>query len=210
MTRLSWQSPRAIFILLAVMISGFAADVATKSWAFRNVAGQPVVLEPEQLINNSHFMPIPFHEGVVAIPGRVLNFRLVLNDGVIFGLGSQQRGVWIVFTFGALALAMWIFSHTTARNTMVHFAIGLVLGGGFGNLYDRIFVGRVRDFMHLFPDRHLPFGWSWPGGTSELFPWIFNTGDILLLTGMALLMIYYWKQPTTETATSSNDQPDLK
>jgi signal peptidase II len=128
----------------------------------------------------------------------MLNFRLVLNDGAVFGIGSQQRGFFILFTIAALGIAGWIFSnHTFANNTLSHVAIGCVLGGGVGNLFDRIFVGRVRDFMYLFPDRHLPFGWSWPGGNTELFPWIFNTGDVLLLCGMGLLMMYFWKQPST-------------
>lgn len=193
----AWRSPRAWVILLVVTVAGFATDVMTKSWAFQEIAGQPVILERDQLLSNPHWSPIPIHEGVVAIPGRILDFRLVLNDGAVFGIGSQQRVFFIFFTLAALMIAAWIFGrHTTKNNTIAHIAVGLILGGGLGNLYDRIFVGRVRDFMHLFPDRHLPFELSWPGNNSELFPWIFNTGDVLLLMGMGLLMIFFWRQPT--------------
>lgn len=194
----AWRSPRAWAILLIVTITGFTADLLTKAWAFQEIAGNPVIVEREQLLSNPNWTPIPMHEGVVAIPGRLLHFRLVLNDGAVFGIGSQKRLFFIFFTLIALAIAAWIFGrHTTKNNTVAHIAIGLILGGGLGNLYDRIFIGRVRDFMHLFPDRHLPFELSWPGSNSELFPWIFNTGDVLLLTGMGLLMIFFWKQPTT-------------
>jgi signal peptidase II len=193
----AWKSPRAWLLLLAVTVAGFAADISTKAWAFSAVTQEPVILEREQLLSNPHWTPIPVHDGVVVIPGRLLDFRLVLNDGAVFGIGSQQRLFFIIFTFVALGIAGWIFSrHTTSKNTLAHFAIGLVLGGGIGNLYDRIFVGRVRDFMHIFPDRHLPFEWSWSGNNTELFPWIFNTGDVLLLTGMGILMIFFWRQPT--------------
>jgi signal peptidase II len=193
----AWKSPRAWLLLLAVTVSGFAADISTKVWAFRSVTQEPVILEREQLLSNPNWNPIPVHDGLVAIPGRLLDFRLVLNDGAVFGIGSQQRLFFIIFTFIALGIAGWIFSrHTTAKNSLAHFAIGLVLGGGIGNLYDRIFVGRVRDFMHIFPDRHLPFELAWPGNNTELFPWIFNTGDVLLLTGMGILMIFFWRQPT--------------
>ena len=206
----SWKSPRAWVILLTVMLAGFSIDLLTKAWAFQNVANQPVLLARDQLLSNPHWTPIPIHEGVVAIPGRLLNFRLVLNDGAVFGIGSQKRTFFIFFTFAALGIAGWIFSrHTTKSNTLAHIAIGLVLGGGLGNLYDRIFVGRVRDFMYLFPDRHLPFSWSWPGNNTELFPWIFNTGDVLLLTGMGLLMLFFWKQPTPKrTPTQATPKPD--
>lgn len=183
------------------MIVGFALDLSSKRMAFDNVANQQVILEREQLISNPNWSPIPPHEAVVVIPNNLLNFRLVLNDGAVFGIASQQRMFFIIFTFLALGFAGWIFAqHTSSKNTMAHIAIGLVLGGGLGNLYDRIFVGRVRDFMHMFPDRHLPFGWSWPGSNSELFPWIFNTGDVLLLTGMGLLMIFFWRQPKSTSS----------
>ncbi|MBT6269335.1 MAG: signal peptidase II [Phycisphaerae bacterium] len=196
----AWKSPRAWIILITVMLLGFSADIATKNWAFNSVASHPVVLERDQLLSNPNWTPIPLHQGKVAIPGRILNFRLVLNDGAVFGIGSQQRFFFIFFTFAALGIASWIFSkHTSKNNTIAHIAIGLVLGGGLGNLYDRVFIGRVRDFMHMLPDRHLPFGWSWPGSNSELFPWIFNTGDVLLLTGMGLLMLFFWTQPTPTT-----------
>lgn len=207
----AWKSPRAWLILLTVMVAGFSADITTKTWAFQNIANQPVILEREQLLSNPHWTPIPKHEGVVAIPGKLLNFRLVLNDGAIFGIGSQQRIFFIVFTFAALGIAGWIFSRHTSKNSLIaHIAIGLVLGGGLGNLYDRIFVGRVRDFMHLFPDRHLPFSWSWPGSNTELFPWIFNVGDVLLLTGMGLLMIFFWWQPSREKRATETQRCEEK
>lgn len=193
----AWRSPRSWVILLLVASVGFIADISTKTWAFETIAKSPVILERDQLLSNPNWTPIPIHEGVVAIPGRLLNFRLVLNDGAVFGIGSQQRIFFILFTVFALFIAGWIFGrHTTGKNTVAHIALGLILGGGLGNLYDRMFIGRVRDFMHLFPDRHLPFELSWPGSNSELFPWIFNTGDVLLLTGMGLLMIFFWRQPT--------------
>ena len=193
----AWRSPKAWTTLLLVMVVGFSADIYSKSLAFEKVAKTPIILEREQLLSNSNWTPIPMHEGVVVIPGKLLNFRLVLNDGAVFGIGSQQRVFFIIFTLIALCIAGWIFGrHTTKNNTFAHIALGLILGGGLGNLYDRIFIGRVRDFMYMLPDRHLPFGWSWPGSNSgELFPWIFNTGDVLLLSGMAMLMIFFWKQP---------------
>jgi signal peptidase II len=201
MTNTAWRSPRAWIILIIVTLIGFSTDIITKTWAFNTITEKPVVLERELLLSNPQWTPIPIHQGIVAIPGKLLNFRLVLNDGAVFGIGSQQRVFFILFTFVALGIAGWIFAkHTSAKNTIAHIALGLVLGGGLGNLYDRVFIGRVRDFMHMFPDRHLPFGWSWPGTNSELFPWIFNIGDVLLLTGMGLLMIFFWKQPTHQNA----------
>jgi signal peptidase II len=67
--------------------------------------------------------------------------------------------------------------------------LALVLAGGIGNMVDRVSVGAVRDFLHLFPRRELPFGLHWPGGSDEWFPWVFNVADMELIAGMCLLML---------------------
>jgi lipoprotein signal peptidase len=43
--------------------------------------------------------------------------------------------------------------------------------------------------LWLFPDVKLPFGLAWPGGSRELYPWIFNLADVWLLAGIVLVAI---------------------
>ena len=38
--------------------------------------------------------------------------------------------------------------------------------------------GAVRDFLYMFPRRNLPFNLHWPGGSAEIFPWVFNVADM--------------------------------
>ena len=54
----------------------------------------------------------------------------------------------------------------------------LIIGGGIGNMIDRIFYGVVIDFIDFcaFPD---------------LWKWIFNGADSFVCVGVALLIIYY-------------------
>ena len=73
---------------------------------------------------------------------------------------------------------------------MAHIGLGLILAGGIGNLYDRVLFSVVRDFVHLLPGWTLPFNWRWGGQTNEIFPWVFNVADVMLLTGMGLLMLH--------------------
>ena len=183
-------STAAWITLCIVFAVGMAVDLASKSLAFQYVGSTPVILNREEIIHDPTFQ-IPWHQPVHILPGRLLDFNLVINRGAVFGLGENRRVAFIAFTAFAAAAGLFVFTRwTSARDRLAHIALGLILAGGIGNLYDRINFGVVRDFLHMFPGRKLPFGLSWPGGNPELFPWVFNVADVLLLTGMSLLMIH--------------------
>jgi len=180
--RRAWRSPLAWVVLIIVCATGVFADLGLKAWAFHNVAPDPVVLE--------HDEHIPTHQPVVIIR-RLLNLHLVKNEGAVFGIGANQRMFFIAFTIAALVSAVAVFGRWTKANaTIAHIAIGLIIAGGLGNLYDRLHFGFVRDFLHMLPGWSLPFGLNWPGGNSEVFPWVFNIADVMLLFGMGTMMWY--------------------
>ena len=186
--RRAWRSPLAWVVLLSVVALGLAADLGLKVWSFRNVAPEPIVLDAEVI--SQPYWHIPAHPPTVVIPG-VLHLHLVKNEGAVFGIGADRRMFFIVFTFAALAAAFAVRGRwTTDDATVAHLAIALIIAGGVGNLYDRVQFGFVRDFLHILPGWQMPFGWSWPGGNSEIFPWVFNVADVMLLFGMGTLMWY--------------------
>jgi signal peptidase II len=185
----AWRSPRAWTLLLLAFAAALALDLWTKDWAFRTVAGEPMVLQYEQIAGHPEYR-LPWHAGVPAIPGDLLDFHLVLNHGAVFGIGQGRGAVFVVFTVVAVLTALVIFGrYTSARSWVSHLGIALVLAGGIGNMWDRLTVGAVRDFMHLFPRRTLPWNLHWPGGGNEWFPWVFNAADVELIAGMCLLML---------------------
>ena len=164
---------------------GLAADLASKAWAF-----QGIQLDRQMLLRNPDWHPPP-DEPVALMPWRLLDLNRVINRGAVFGIGTNQRFFFITFTLGALVVGLVVFGRmTTRRHPLAHIAIAFILAGGVGTLYDRIVFSVVRDFLHMLPGRPLPFDWRWPGGSPELFPWVFNVADMLLLLGMILLMIH--------------------
>lgn len=179
-------------ILLSVLIAGLALDLGSKTWSFeRVIPGHPVHLDRQRLLLDLDYNPIPPHQGLRALPWDLLEFQLVINRGAVFGIGPNRRFFFIAFTLGALAVGLFVFGRLTGRDhRLAHIAIGLILAGGIGNLYDRIVIGVVRDFLHMLPGYHLPLGWKWPGGSPDMFPWVFNVADVMLLTGMGLLMLH--------------------
>ncbi len=200
-------------VLVAVTIAALGTDLWSKSAAFDRVAGQPVVLDREQVIAASASprgpgAVIPLHDPVEAVPG-MLDFTLVLNRGAVFGIAAGKRWVFVAFTMGAVCFALFGFSRWTHRRQwVVHTAIGLVLGGGLGNLYDRLMYACVRDFLHPLPGVQLPFGLKWPGGNTELWPYVSNIADLYLIVGIAVLVIHVWRSPQEQPLTSTGTPAD--
>lgn len=189
----AWRSPRAWLTLLAVFALALSADLWSKAAAFERVAPYPVVLEHDEV--SQPLYRVPWHDGIRAISPDLLDFRLVVNHGAVFGIGQNARGVFVAFTIIAVVAGVFVFGWwTRSESFWAHVAIGLILAGGIGNLYDRVCFGAVRDFLYMFPRRHLPWQVAWPNGSTELFPWVFNVADMLLLAGMAILIFHARKE----------------
>jgi signal peptidase II len=179
------KHPPAITLFMITAAVLLAVDLWTKHTAFEHVAGEPVALERDA---EGRLDPIPPHSGVVLVPN-VLALRLTLNEGAVFGLGQGGRWVFVGFTAIAVSVLTYVFLRSPPRARVLHIALGMVLAGALGNLYDRLVYGVVRDLLHLFPGVRLPFGWSWPDGSDGLYPWIFNVADVCLVCGLVVLMI---------------------
>jgi signal peptidase II len=118
--------------------------------------------------------------GPSAFPVKVLpifDLVLVFNRGISFGLFTQnaQTGVLMLtlMTFAIIiVLLVWLW-----RLTVVYMAvaIGLIIGGAFGNMLDRIWWGAVVDFLH--------FHWQ-----SYAFP-AFNVADTFITIGAGLIVL---------------------
>ena len=185
-------SPRAWATLIIAMLVSVTLDLASKAWAFRSLASMPVHIDRTEVLsaNNQLWTLVPEHTTRTVIP-QVLDFKLVLNPGAVFGIGAGRRWFFVVFTVVAIAIGVWMFATwTRSRDRLSHCAIGLILGGGLGNLYDRLMFACVRDFIHPLPDVLLPFGWSWPWGGRDVWPYVSNVADALLIVGVVILA---WK-----------------
>lgn len=200
----AWKSKAAWFTLLVVTIGSLAVDLGTKWLAFKSIAGRPVVLTREQVLSLAADNPrlvgtlVPPHEPLTIIPN-VLDLTLVLNPGAVFGMGPGKRWFFIIFTAIALFFGMWMFAKwTRSRDTVAHAAIGLLLGGGLGNLYDRLMLGCVRDFLHPLPGLKFPNGWKPLGGDGQVWPYVSNVADLFLLIGIGMLLVFLWRRDASQ------------
>ena len=115
------------------------------------------------------------------------------NSGTAFGLFPDQTTFLIVASFFANGFLFYFYRTQAMPSVFLRLAIGLQLGGAFGNLLDRVRSGVVVDFIDVGP---------WP---------IFNLADSSIVVGIALLATaVILGRDTTEPAEPTDDpaEPD--
>ena len=105
------------------------------------------------------------------------NLVLVHNTGAAFSFlaeaGGWQRWFFTAVAVGISALLIWML-RKPGTGTLLSFGLALVLGGALGNLYDRVTLGKVVDFVQLHAA-----GYYWPA---------FNVADSAITVGVVLLV----------------------
>jgi signal peptidase II len=186
-------------VLVGVLVTGLAADLISKQVAFDRIASSPFVVSRAEVLDAPDLRRlIPDHEPVVVVPG-LLELTLVLNPGAVFGIGAGKRWLFVAFTAVALVMGLMMFLRwTRAGDWLAHSSLGLLLAGGLGNLYDRLSFACVRDFIHPLPGVHLG-GW-------EVWPYVSNVADALLIVGIIGLMWHLWRaDPRRATQRPASD-----
>jgi len=115
-----------------------------------------------------------------------------VNHGALFGmdggLGMSANTVFaIISLLAASAIIYWSTQRNLARDWTLCAALGLILAGTLGNLYDRTVFNGVRDFIYW----HYQDKFDWP---------VFNIADCCLVVGAGLLLLQaFWsRQPAIE------------
>jgi lipoprotein signal peptidase len=174
------RSYRVLFWVLA--LAGLAADQASKYGVFAwlaNVPGNTHVLFADQE-RRGFALVAQFEHNEDGTLKKTADGRKVphVNHGALFGFLRDYEswanvGFAVISLLAAAAILYWSTQQTTARDAALCAALGLILAGTLGNLYDRLVFNGVRDFLH----------WNY------LFDWpVFNLADCCLVVGAGLLL----------------------
>ena len=140
-----------IYTLLGVL----SADLITKELA-------------QEYLSDRHYSPFPF-----------LKLFLIHNKGAAFGFFSDLPDIirvpLLTLTPVVAFLVTYIYSGKDSRHLFA-VAMGMIGGGALGNLYDRIFLGEVRDFIHLHAGN-----FYWPA---------FNLADASITIALGILIFH--------------------
>jgi signal peptidase II len=147
-------SLRALGLLAAVAVVAYGLDQGTKLLVTTNVGlGETVPLL-----------------------GDVLQLHYVTNPGAAFSLATGFTWVLSVVALGVIAFIVWFAPRIRSLGWATMF--GLVLGGAFGNVTDRLTrppgfgIGHVVDFVQVI-----------------YFPAIFNLADVAVVSAMGLFLL---------------------
>ena len=127
-----------------------AADQGIKAWA------------------TAQLMPV----GVMAVLPGIVELRYVLNDGMAFSMLAGKQGILIgVTSLMLIGVLVWLLRGDMPLLERISWT--LVLGGGIGNLIDRVLNGVVVDYINLLFMRFA----------------VFNFADICVCVGVGLLIL---------------------
>lgn len=122
---------------------------------------------------------IAMYSHIQVIPGF---FRITHteNTGAAFSLFADSPSHWktsalIAFSLVAMVIVIGLLWKQKQALTTTGIALSLILGGAFGNLWDRVASGRVVDFLLFYVRQY-----QWP---------VFNLADSSIVIGACLLVI---------------------
>lgn len=104
-----------------------------------------------------------------------LELTLSHNTGVAFGLAKGGGSGIVVLTALALGVIAFVFSRYPTRPGL-WVGVGLLAGGAFGNLADRVRVDAVTDYVQIG---------SWPA---------FNLADVAVIAGVAIFVLSFLRE----------------
>lgn len=174
--------PVSRYVLFGAIASiGLGLDLYSKWWMFHTL-GMPG-MDP----------------GIWLLP-EVFGFQTSLNEGALWGMGQGQQNVFITLSFVAsVAILYWLFVQRAAHDLWTTTALGGVMAGILGNLYDRL---GLPGLLWNYPDDRIgqPVyavrDWIY----FKLIEWpLFNIADSLLVCGCIMLALQAWWTPDERT-----------
>ncbi|MDR3584810.1 MAG: signal peptidase II [Desulfosporosinus sp.] len=110
-------------------------------------------------------------ETLIVIP-KVFHLTFVLNPGAAFGLMAGRTWIFVVTALLVVGGVIYGQFRIPRSEMLTRLAIGMIGGGALGNLYDRLVIGRVVDYLDF-----------------QIWPFVFNFADSMIVVGVGLFML---------------------
>lgn len=124
----------------------------------------------------------------------VLNLTYVENTGAAFGMLSNSRWIFMVASILIIIILVAYILIAKPKSKATLISLGMICGGGIGNMIDRIFKGYVVDFIDV---------------TCINF-YVFNIADSFVCVGCALLVLFLIIEEVKTRKAKKNAQVESK
>ncbi|HUX47369.1 MAG TPA: signal peptidase II [Desulfosporosinus sp.] len=139
-----------------------------------------------KVLIQTNFIP---GETLIVIP-KVFHLTFVLNPGAAFGLMAGQTWIFVVTAFLVLGGVIYGQFRIPHREWLTRLAIGMIGGGALGNLYDRLVIGRVVDYLDF-----------------QIWSYVFNFADSMIVLAVGLLVLLIYRDEKVKGKTEKRDEP---
>lgn len=100
---------------------------------------------------------------------QIFHLTYIQNPGAAFGILENQCYLFILIAAVLIVAVIYFYKKIIQLSKLFQVGIALLFGGAIGNMIDRIFIGRVIDYMDFR---------IWP---------VFNLADIAIVSGCAII-----------------------
>ena len=114
------------------------------------------------------------YESIVVIPS-FFHITYITNDGMAFGI-NFPFGIYVFSTISVVftLVLLWYLWTIKDQDFIIRAGIGLIIAGAVGNLIDRLFLGKVVDFLDFM--------------IGDLHWYVFNFADCFVRIGLGILL----------------------
>ena len=112
-------------------------------------------------------------DGRVTVIDNLFSLIYSENRGAAFGIFQDGTIFFIIVTSALIGVFFYLLIHKKFSGKLFYTSVALILGGGIGNLIDRVLYGYVIDYLSL-----------------SFFPPVCNFADYAITIGVILLVVY--------------------
>ena len=137
-------------------------------------------------------------QSITIIPD-LLSLTYTENKGVAFGMEFAPPAILLFLTGVITVFVLFYVILSKNRTTLFLIPFALIVGGGAGNMIDRVTIGRVVDFIYF----NLYHG-QVVGTSLSLWP-IFNVADSAITIGACMLILFHNRIFPEDNPTEKNN-----